>query len=81
MYQDLGWNVEETWRGYKHWDRMQTGIRFRGEYNPNTHYKYNDVVIYQKKKKDWQMVQLQNFTQSPTGIYRCIRDSLGRPSL
>ena len=29
IYQDLGWNVEETWRGYKHWDRMQTGIRFR----------------------------------------------------
>ena len=33
MCQDLGWNVEETWRGYKHWDRIQTGIKFRGEYN------------------------------------------------
>ena len=51
MYQDLGWNVEETWRGYKHWDRMQTGIRFRGEYNPKAHYKYNDVVVYRKRKK------------------------------
>ncbi len=79
MYQDLGWNVEETWRGYKHWDRMQTGIKFRGEYNPNTHYKYNDVVVYQKKKRlaDGLVAEFQ--PQSPTGLYRCIRDSLGRP--
>ena len=50
MYQDLGWNVEETWRGYKHWDRMQTGIKFRVSIILN-HYKYNDVVVYQKEKK------------------------------
>ena len=79
MYSDLGWNVEETWRGYKHWDRLQTGIKFRGEYDVNTHYKYNDIVIYSKKKRrpDGSGSEFQPL--SPTGMYRCLRDSLGRP--
>ena len=79
MYQDLGWDVEETWRGYKHWDRMQTGIRFRGEYNPNIHYKYNDIVIYQKRKRLADGTKAEFSPQSPSGLYRAIRDSFGRP--
>lgn len=79
MYQDLGWNVEETWRGYKHWDRMQTGIRFRGEYDPHTHYKYNDVVIWRKRKRRPDGTKAEFQPMSPTGMYRCIRDSKGRP--
>ena len=28
MYSDLGFDIEQSWRGFKHWDRLQTGIRF-----------------------------------------------------
>ena len=50
MYSDLGWDVEESWRGYKHWDRLQTGIKFCGKYNQTTT-SYNDVVIYRPEKR------------------------------
>ena len=76
MYSDLGWDVEESWRGYKHWDRLQTGIKFCGKYNPNHHYSYNDVVIYRPEKR---LSDGEISPQGPTGLYRCIRDSHGRP--
>ena len=34
MYNSLGWTIEKTWRGHKHWDKVQSSMRFRGEYSP-----------------------------------------------
>ena len=51
MYNSLGWTIEKTWRGHKHWDKIQSSLRFRGEYSPNTHYNYNDVVSYKEFKR------------------------------
>ena len=29
MYNSLGWTIEKTWRVHKHWDKIQSSLRFR----------------------------------------------------
>ena len=72
MYNNFGWTIEKTWRGFKHWDKVQSSMRFRGEYSPNTHYNYNDVVSYKPFKR---LSTGEKFYQHGTGLYRCIRDN------
>ena len=71
----IGFDIEQSWRGFKHWDRLQTGIRFRGEYNSYTNYCYNDIVVYrpQKRRSDGEIIY-----KGPTGLYRALRDTQGR---
>ena len=76
MYNQFGWTIEKTWRGFKHWDKVQSSMRFRGEYSSNTHYNYNDVVSYKPFKR---LSTGEKFYQHGTGLYRCIRDNKGRP--
>ena len=28
MYNNFGWTIEKTWRGFKHWDKVQSSMRF-----------------------------------------------------
>ena len=73
---NIGFDIEQSWRGFKHWDRLQTGIRFRGEYNPHADYCYNDIVVYrpQKRRSDGEIIY-----KGPTGLYRALRNTTGRP--
>ena len=48
----IGFDIEQSWRGFKHWDRLQTGIRFRGEYNSYTNYTTNTMMFTTTKKED-----------------------------
>ena len=76
MYNSLGWTIEKTWRGHKHWDKVQSSMRFRGEYSPNTHYNYNDVVSYKEFKR---ISTGEKHYFMGTGLYRALRDNKGRP--
>lgn len=40
-------NLKEGWRGHLHWDRMNTTLNFKGEYDYYKTYNYNDVVTYE----------------------------------
>ncbi|NDB78573.1 hypothetical protein EB155_01795, partial [archaeon] len=40
-------NLKEGWRGHLHWDRMNTSLNFKGEYDYYKSYHYNDVVSYE----------------------------------
>jgi hypothetical protein len=75
MYNSSGFSIEKSWRGFKHWDKIQSSLRFRGEYSTNTQYNYNDVVSYKPFKK---LTNEKWYTQG-TGLYKAIRDSKGRP--
>ena len=76
MYNDLGFSIEKSWRGHKHWDKIQSSLRFRGEYSVNTQYNHNDVVSYKPFKR---ISTGEKFYRHGTGLYRCIRDNKGRP--
>ena len=76
MYNDKGWTIEKSWRGHKHWDKIQSSMRFRGEYSPNTEYNYNDIVSYKPFKR---ISTGEKFYKHGTGLYRAIRDNKGRP--
>ena len=76
MYNDFGWTIEKSWRGYRHWDKVQSSMRFRGEYSPNTQYNYNDIVSYKPIKR---ISTGEKFMRHGTGLYRCLRDNRGRP--
>ena len=76
MYNSLGFSIEKSWRGYKHWDKVQSSLRFRGEYSVNTQYNYNDVVSYKPFKR---ISTGEKFFKHGTGLYKAIRDNKGRP--
>jgi len=76
MYNSQGFFVEQAWRGFKHWDLVQTSLRFRGEYQPHTQYVYNDLVLYRREKR---LASGEVMPRGNNTMYRCLRDNKGRP--